>query len=149
MATPYKVVFDAADPHAQARFWAEALGYVVEDNSPLVRQLLDAGTITRDEVTEIDGRLFFRTAAAARDPDAPFNEVSGVGQGGRILFQAVPEPKTGKNRMHIDLHVGPDRIDAEADRLIALGATRLYEGHEGPNRWITLADLEGNEFCVA
>ena len=67
--------------------------------------------------------------------------------GSVLLLQGVSEPKQVKNRMHIDLHV-PDR-DAEASRLVALGARRLGEGSLGEIQWITMADPEGNEFDIA
>jgi hypothetical protein len=148
MPTPYKVVFDAADPHAQARFWAEALGYVVEDHSTLIKALLGQGAVTEADVVEVDGGQGFRTAAAIRDPEAPVDEFTGSGRGGRVLFQVVPEPKTAKNRVHLDLHVGEQR-DEVVDRLVGLGATVIGEGQEGPSTWKVLADPEGNEFCVA
>ena len=66
-----------------------------------------------------------------------------------MLFQAVPEPKTGKNRVHLDLHVGADRRSEVVERLVGLGGTVLWEGQEGPSTWVTMADPEGNEFCVA
>jgi predicted enzyme related to lactoylglutathione lyase len=64
-----------------------------------------------------------------------------------LILQGVSEPKTVKNRMHLDIHT-PD-IEAEAERLVALGARRI----EGPieewgEHWIILADPEGNELCV-
>jgi hypothetical protein len=148
MAVHYKVVFDTADPHRQARFWAEALGYVVEDHGALIRQLLAAGAARDDDVVEVDGRVAWRNAAAVRDPDDPVDEATGVGLGGRVLFQVVPEPKTAKNRVHLDLHVGTGRAAAEVERLTGLGATVLWEGRQGPATWTTLADPEGNEFCV-
>ena len=61
-------------------------------------------------------------------------------------FYAVPEPKAGKNRVHVDLEAA-DR-DAEVERLVALGATRLGDFDEAGYRWTTLADPEGNEFDV-
>jgi predicted enzyme related to lactoylglutathione lyase len=66
-----------------------------------------------------------------------------------LVLQKVPEPKRGKNRMHLDLF-GPD-IEQEARRMEALGARRIsIEPISGPtgDRWIVLADPEGNEFCV-
>src|SRR5262245_58024933 len=117
MAVPYKICIDCADPHLLAAFWAEALGYVVEDHSALVQQLLEAGVVTEADVTTVDGRLAWRTAAAVRDPDAPVNERTGTGLGGRVLFQVVPEPKTVKNRVHLDLHVGAERRTAVVARL--------------------------------
>lgn len=62
-----------------------------------------------------------------------------------LLFVSVSEPKTTKNRLHIDLR--PDHRDAEVERLLALGATRADVG-QGEQTWIVLADPEGNEFCV-
>jgi predicted enzyme related to lactoylglutathione lyase len=66
-----------------------------------------------------------------------------------LILQKVPEPKHGKNRMHLDLF-GPD-IEREAWRMESLGARRLstepLTGSTG-NRWIVMADPEGNEFCV-
>src|SRR2546423_631719 len=108
MAVPYKVCVDCADPHALAGFWAVALDYVVEDHAPLIRRLLDAGLVGADQTRTVDGRLAWVNAAGIRDPDAPVNPESGTGLGGRLLFQVVPEAKTGKNRMHLDLHVGPE-----------------------------------------
>lgn len=68
--------------------------------------------------------------------------------GPKLLLQQVPEPKTTKNRMHLDI----DAIDieAEATRLEALGALRVADDqlHEHGTNWILMADPEGNEFCV-
>lgn len=65
-----------------------------------------------------------------------------------LLFQRVPEPKAGKNRLHVDLQPDHPRDD-EVDRLLALGATWVAD-HRRPDGtgWATLADPEGNEFCV-
>jgi predicted enzyme related to lactoylglutathione lyase len=64
-----------------------------------------------------------------------------------FILQGVDEPKTSKNRMHIDIHSAD--IDAEAARLEDMGARRVSEPiEEWGERWITLADPEGNEFCV-
>jgi hypothetical protein len=62
-----------------------------------------------------------------------------------LLFVPVPEPKTIKNRLHLDFR--PDDRDAEVERLLALGATRADVG-QGDVSWAVLADPEGNEFCV-
>ena len=64
-----------------------------------------------------------------------------------MLIQGVPEPKSAKNRMHLDLHV--DDPAAEVDRLVAIGATRIGTGELGAIQWTTLTDPVGNEFCVA
>lgn len=62
-----------------------------------------------------------------------------------LLFQAVPEPKSVKNRLHLDFR--PDDRDAEVRRLVDLGATHVDIG-QGEQSWVVLADPEGNEFCV-
>ena len=67
--------------------------------------------------------------------------------GSVLLVQGVDDPKQVKNRMHLDLHV-PDP-EAEAERLVGLGATRRGEGSLGEIRWIAMADPEGNEFDLA
>jgi Glyoxalase-like domain len=66
-----------------------------------------------------------------------------------LLLQAVPEPKAGKNRMHLDIVV--DDIEAEVHRLQGLGAHRIDEGPQsfGGTRWVRMADPEQNEFCVS
>ena len=66
-----------------------------------------------------------------------------------LLLQRVPEPKAGKNRMHLDIVT--EDIEVEVKRLEALGARRLHDGVRsyGPTRWVTLADPENNEFCVS
>ena len=86
--------------------------------------------------------MAFATAAASRDPN---------GVGPRLLFQHVPEPKTVKDRIHLDLQRELDAAgrQTEVERLIALGATKLWDGQEGPTVWVTLADPEGNEFCIS
>ena len=62
------------------------------------------------------------------------------------LFLRVPEGKTAKNRMHVDLQA--DDLDAATERLVALGATVLHEKREWGTHWRSFADPEGNEFCV-
>ena len=65
-----------------------------------------------------------------------------------ICFMPVSERKTGKNRLHLDLSPGPDERDAEIERILALGASRVDIGQSGTESWTVLADPEGNEFCV-
>ncbi|WP_407072825.1 VOC family protein [Planotetraspora sp. GP83] len=146
MTLHWKLVVDCADPHRQAAFWAEALGYEVEDNSVLIERLLGLGVITESALTP-DGKAW-KGLQAVRHPDDPVDPESGIGLGRRILFQAVPEPKTVKNRLHIDLHAGPERRDAEVDRLKGLGATVLWTVQEPGSHHVTMADPEGNEFDV-
>jgi predicted enzyme related to lactoylglutathione lyase len=69
-------------------------------------------------------------------------------EGPKIGFQKVPDPTPGKNRLHFDF--GADDVDAEVSRLTAAGATEVGRHSLGENfRWVTLADPEGNQFCVA
>ena len=69
------------------------------------------------------------------------------GSGPGLLFQTVPEPKSVKNRLHIDVNPRDRDQDEEVERLIALGARRVDIG-QGEQTWVVLADPEGNEFCV-
>lgn len=68
-------------------------------------------------------------------------------QAPKLLFLKVPEPKTAKNRMHLDIGV-PDR-DAVVQRMLGLGATKVGEYDEWNTQWVTLRDPEGNEVCIA
>lgn len=85
-----------------------------------------------------------------------YDHVGGVGQyralqdptgkSPKLLLQQVPEAKTAKNRLHLDLHVADP--DAEADRLVAAGAVRVHRVEEFGIFWIVMTDPEGNEFCI-
>jgi len=135
-----QIAVDAADPHHLNRFWAAALDYEIEDHHDMIGEIVAAGHASLEEdIIEIDGRRAWKTAAASKPRD---------GAGPRLLFQVVPEPKTVKNRVHLDLHFPPDRRDEEVARLTELGATKLWDGQQGPQQWVTMADPEGNEFCV-
>jgi predicted enzyme related to lactoylglutathione lyase len=71
--------------------------------------------------------------------------------GPRLFFQAVPESKTVKNRVHVCLRAGDRSRDEELERLLGLGATMVADHREGPGPgpgWVVLGDPEGNEFCV-
>ncbi len=144
--TNLQLTFDCADPHAQGRFWAAALGWVAERNEPFVRSILDQGLATEQDVVEVDGQLTWRTVEAIRHPD--HDAIRELGGAARLLFILVPEGKTGKNRVHPDLNVGKEHIDAEVERLTALGARELYRVAEPGAFHTTMADPEGNEFCV-
>ena len=63
-----------------------------------------------------------------------------------LLFIRVPEPKTSKNRLHLDLR--PEHQSAEVARLEGLGATRVDIGQRDDQTWVVMADPEGNEFCI-
>lgn len=149
MALSWKLVIDSANAPALADFWAAALEYEVEDPGALIGHLLAAGRIDATAVTEHRGRRTFRGYAGIRHPDDPFDPASGVGKGRRLLFQDVPEAKSGKNRLHIDVHGEPGGLEELVARLEGLGATRVREVDQGPaGHWWVLQDPEGNEFCA-
>ncbi|MFF3639645.1 VOC family protein [Streptomyces sp. NPDC002564] len=147
-ALHWKLVIDANDPHAQAVFWSETLRYEVEDNSALIAQLLDAGAVPEAATLDFRGRRAWRDLIAVRHPDDPYDEASGTGLGRRILFQRVPETKSGKNRLHLDVHTEAGRRDDEVTRLEARGATVARHVKEPGGEWVIMTDPEGNEFCV-
>jgi hypothetical protein len=119
------IVFDCRHAGTIARFWAQALdGYEVEP--------YDQDEIARLRSLGIDDIM--------DDPGVAIRSMTGAGP--RYFFQNVPEPKTAKNRVHIDI-TAPDR-GTEVARLISLGATVFAEYDD----WTTLLDPEGNEFCV-
>jgi hypothetical protein len=149
MALGWKLVIDSANATALADFWAAALEYELEDPSALVEQLLAAGHIGEEAVVEHRGRKTFRGYAAIRHPEDPFDQTSGVGLGRRLLFQDVPEGKSGKNRLHIDVHSEPGGLGKLVTRLEDLGASRVREVDQGPaGHWWIMQDPEGNEFCA-
>ncbi len=140
MSYEFQVTVDSGRPHDQAKWWAQTLGWRVEpSDEDFIRGLVAAGH-AREEDTEVyDGVLVWRAGAAIGDPEHPERP--------RVLFQLVPEAKTVKNRMHLDVRVGDD-ADSVVAGLLARGATVLHRGEQGPFRWVTMADPEGNEFCV-
>jgi hypothetical protein len=140
MAFDFQVTIDCSAPHELADWWAEALGWQVEEQDPaFIRRMVESGAASDDDTTEHRGALVWKVGAAITSPD-PGRP--------RVLFQLVPEPKTVKNRVHLDVRVGADRQEAEVDRLKEHGATELWRAAQGPYAWVTLADPEGNEFCV-
>ncbi|MEU7768875.1 VOC family protein [Nocardia sp. NPDC049190] len=150
MALNWKLVIDSRNAATLADFWVAALEYELEDPSALIEQLLAAGRLGEDAVVEHNGRKTFRGYAAIRHPDDPFDQTSGVGHGRRLLFQDVPEDKSGKNRLHLDVHREHGDLDALVARLEGLGATRVREIDKGPaGHWWIMQDPEGNEFCAA
>lgn len=96
----------------------------------------------------VDGHPAWVELADLYHPDDPVDAATGIGCGRRILFQRVPESKQLKNRLHLDLQVGPRRRDAEVTRLTALGAIVRREIDDRGARVVTMTDLEGNEFDV-
>ena len=107
---------DSADPAKIASFWEEALGW---------RRTFD----------EDDEVVLEPPTGSPEDGIAP-----------DLLFLRVPEAKSGKNRLHIDLR--PKDQAAEVARLEALGARRVDVGQGADVTWVVLADPDGNEFCV-
>jgi len=152
MSRDFQVTFDAADPIALSRFWAEVLHYVLQpppgrevgpDEDPIEAwmEVLEAAGVPEDQ----------RDAASAIiDPE---------GTRPRVFFQKVPEPKTAKNRVHLDVRAAPGLegdermavLESECDRLVALGATRVQRSEPAPPLsagFIVMQDPEGNEFCL-
>jgi Glyoxalase-like domain len=144
MAHGFQVVVDARQPHLLADWWADALGWVVErPDEEFIRSMIGQGYATEDETMRHHGALVWRDGAAIRPPEGQDG-----GMSRRILFQLVPEAKIVKNRLHLDIGVGRGNLEAERERLTASGATFLHTGHQGPHGWVTMADPEGNEFCL-
>lgn len=140
---PYtvQVVIDCRDPHELAHWWAQALRWQVEPQDELfIRSMIDQGHATEADTRTYRGALVWATGAAITHPDG--------GNAPRILFQQVPEPKTTKNRVHLDLRAAGEPTTDELDRLLALGATRAGGGNEGPHHWVVLTDPEENELCL-
>lgn len=132
---------DSKNPHAQADWWAAALGWQVDaGDEAMIERLVAAGHAREDDTLRWNGRLVWRIGQAIVDPSHPDRP--------RVLFQLVPEGKTVKNRLHLDIRAGDGR-QLKIDELIAAGATWLHDGQVGPSVWTTLADPEGNEFCVS
>ena len=135
----FQVTFDCVDPHAQARWWAELLGYEVPDAHQFVTELLESGVLPPDDVAEVGGRRAFRGATAAVDPS---------GTRPRLYFQLVPEAKAAKNRLHLDVRTRPEDLGAEVARVVGLGASFVEFNSQGEHRWAVMRDPEGNEFCL-
>lgn len=112
------VTFDCANALTLAEFWSAVLDRPIDSGEPKASP------------------FFARIAADEGDHPSP-----------TIMFIQVPEPKTVKNRTHLDL--ATDNREAEVERLLALGATHVHDKNEWGLEWTTLADPEGNEFCVA
>jgi Glyoxalase-like domain len=142
MAAKVQVVMDCSDPAELGDFWAAVLGY--EAQRP------PAGFDSWDAALDAAG-------VPATERDAAFAIVDPEGQGPRVFFQRVPEPKVVKNRVHLDVFV--DRTDdieeqhrrvmTEVARLQAIGASFMREFDEYGEFWVTMQDPEGNEFDVA
>lgn len=146
MPVRYQMVIDCADPDRMARFWAEALGYELAPPPP--------GHASWDD--------FYRSIGIPEDElgGGPDRISDPNGHGPAIWFQVVPEAKSIKNRLHIDVHASGERsdpielrrqrVDAEAARLVDLGATITgVLSQEGLDHYaVALQDPEGNEFDI-
>lgn len=143
--TNIQICVDCTDAHGQADWWAETLDWTLEPtDQDFIQSMLDQGFARPEDVMERGGVLVWREGAAICPRDQ-------VGKEGRlrILFQPVPEPKTVKDRIHLDVRLeGRDRDEARA-ALEKRGASFLYEARQGPQSWYTMADPEGNEFCIS
>jgi Glyoxalase-like domain len=146
MAVAFQLVIDCTDPEPLARFWAAALGYQIAPPP--------AGFATWDD--------YWREIGVPEE-DLGIGEdriVDPVGRGPGIWFQVVPDPKTVKNRLHLDISASGgralpietrvERVDAEARRLANLGATIVgVLQEEGIDHYaIAMKDPEGNEFDI-
>ena len=144
MSRTVQITFDCADPNALAGFWNEALGYHY--------QPAPEGFASWDEALDAFGvpEGDRNNASASLDPEDV---------GPRLFFQKVPEGKTTKNRLHLDVRAAPGlegdermaTLEAECKRLVALGATRVERHEPEPPMsagFIVMQDPEGNEFCL-
>jgi hypothetical protein len=144
VAYDFQVVVDAGRPHELAEWWAGVLGWVVEPaDEAFIRRMIAGGYATEDDTITHNGALVWKDGAAIGHPSGRESGRS------RVLFQLVPEPRTVKNRLHLDVRIGEEDQAAAVARLTARGATFLHRGQQGPHYWVTMADPEGNEFCVA
>lgn len=142
MTKPLQVTFDANDTNRLAEFWALALGYRLQPPPPGYDTWED---FARDQGIPEDQ---WDALAAIVDPRD---------EGPRVLFQKVPEHKTAKNRVHLDVNAGAGiddhdarhrAVEAHVRTLIEAGAT-FQERFDGPTGyWVVMLDPEGNEFCV-
>ncbi|MBW4094393.1 MAG: VOC family protein [Acidobacteria bacterium] len=140
-----QVVIDAQDPHAQADWWAETMDWVVEpSDEDFIRSMIEQGFATEDQTTVHHGVLVWKDGQAI----TPGDQLTDAGRN-RILFQAAPEAKTVKNRVHLDLRLEGANKDEVRTALQARGATFLWTASQGPHSWHTMADPEGNEFCIS
>ena len=116
-----EIVIDSHQPRQLAEFWCAVLDYKIIEQ--------------QDDVVEIaDGEP---SVEAIRDRPVPPT----------LVFVQVPETKSVKNRLHIDVSPIDRERDEEVERLLGLGARHVDIG-QGEQNWVVLADPEGNEFCV-
>ena len=143
MYTKIQVVFDAAEPTKLAEFWGTALDYIVEPPPE--------GFVSWEEF-----------AGSVGIPEEEFGDVASridpAGEGPRLYFQRVPEGKTAKNRVHLDVRVagreirGEERkrlVSEKVERLVQAGASIAWANNTVRGNSIVMRDPEGNEFCVS
>ena len=146
MTLNIQIAVDCRNPHELADWWAETLEWAVEpQDETFIRSMIAQGFATDAETKLHKGKLVWGAGAAIRPPE----ELDATSPERRILFQTVPEEKTIKNRIHWDVRLaGADKDQARA-ALEARGATFLWTASQGPHSWHTMADPEGNEFCIS
>ncbi|RBP66212.1 hypothetical protein DFO66_103155 [Brevibacterium sanguinis] len=152
MTRAVQITFDCHDPVRLARFWAEVLDYVIPGPPGMT---LEEGA---------DPFAAWSAFIAGLGIDLDPSEVRAAiedpkGRGPRVFFQIVPEEKTVKNRVHLDVRAAPglegaermDALEAECTRLLDLGASRIHRVEPSPpleTGFIVMCDPEGNEFCL-
>jgi hypothetical protein len=145
MGLNIQIAVDCKYPHDLADWWAETLEWAVEpQDEGFIRSMIEQGFATEADTTTHNGKLVWRDGAAIR----PDEELEAKAPTRRILFQTVPEQKTLKNRIHWDVRIGDRDKDDVRRELEARGATFLWTASQGPHSWHTMADPEGNEFCI-
>src|SRR5580698_9324030 len=125
MIYDFQIAIDCQHPHELADWWAETLGWQVEpQDENFIKEMIAQGHASDAETIIHNGALVWREGAAIRHPD----DLAGGGTRPRVLFQAVPEHKTVKNRLHLDLRPEAADRDARIAELTARGATVLHTG---------------------
>ena len=149
MAYDFQVTVDCARPHDLADWWAETLQWQVEpSDEAFIRSMVDQGFATEADTTTHRGALVWAMGAAIVQQlagDGP----AGDGPPRRVLFQVVHEAKTVKNRVHLDVRVGPENVEAALASVLSRGGAFLHRGQQGQSAWVTVTDPEGNEFCLS
>lgn len=146
MGMHIQITADSNDPHVLAGWWAETLGWSVEPtDAAFIRRMIDEGHASDADTRVFNGALVWKDGAAI----CPTGQLGSTPRQ-RIVFQLVPEPKTVKNRVHWDMNLTEADADKDALRtaLEGRGARFLYQASQGPFTWYTMADPEGNEFCL-
>jgi hypothetical protein len=146
MTLNIQIAVDCIKPHELADWWAETLDWAVEpQDAGFIRSMIEQGFATEADTRSHRGNLVWSAGAAIRPPE----ELDAKSPARRILFQTAPEQKTVKNRVHWDVRLaGADKDEVRA-ALEARGATFLWTARQGPHEWHTMADPEGNEFCIS